>query len=230
MGELYKGTYRGVVRVTVVDENMRITSQGNAFVICKEKGVSILLTCAHIFGDSESSKRVYVVASDFECYIAKVWHISKDMDICFLLVQEEMGSNVVELNTWCDEVNFMEDIFSISCPLYEKNVNKFFSSPSDFDEDLTRTLWFTLTKGYVSHPFLVGNHPRNLDGIFFQMHGCNWGESSWGAPILSMKGKAIGMYVGSSSDSDALNVKHWALRLNSVRDYLEKIFKFPEVN
>ncbi|KAK1387334.1 hypothetical protein POM88_015512 [Heracleum sosnowskyi] len=62
--------------------------------------------------------------------------------------------------------------------------------------------------GYVSHPFLVGIHPRNLDGIFLQMHGCNLGESSSGAPILSMKGKAIGMYVGSSSDSDALDFKH----------------------
>lgn len=61
------------------------------------------------------------------------------------------------------------------------------------------------------------------------MHGCNWGDSSSGAPILSMKGKLIGMYVGSSSDSDALNVKHWGLQLNSVRDCLEKIFEVPEV-
>lgn len=55
------------------------------------------------------------------------------------------------------------------------------------------------------------------------------GESSSGAPILSMKGNTIGMYVVSTSDSDSLNVKHWALRLNLVRDCLEKIFEVPAV-
>ncbi|KAK1387345.1 hypothetical protein POM88_015523 [Heracleum sosnowskyi] len=228
MGELYNTTYRGVVRVTVVDFEQHTKSQGNAFVICKKKRVSILLTCAHIFGNSESSKSIYVVSSDFKCFKAKVWHISKGMDICVLIVKDDLGSNIVELNTCCDEVSFMEDIFSISCPRYKMNVEKSLFSPSDFEKDLADTLWFTVTKGYVSHPFVVGIHPRNLDGIFLQMHGCNLGESSSGAPILSMKGKAIGMYVGSSSDSDALDVKHWALRLNSVRDYLEKIFEVPE--
>lgn len=94
-------------------------------------------------------------------------HISKGMDICLLTVKGDLGSNVVELNTWCDEVNFMEHIFSISCPEYKMNVEKSLPSPSDFEKDLAHTLWFTLTKGYVSRPFLVGNHPRNLDGIFF---------------------------------------------------------------
>lgn len=99
MWELYKATYRGVVRVTVVDLDQQTKSQGNAFVICKNNQVSILLTRAYIFGDSESSKSVHVVASDFKHFIAKVWRISKGMDICLLLVKDDLGSYVVELNT-----------------------------------------------------------------------------------------------------------------------------------
>lgn len=54
MGGLYEATYRGVVRVTVVDFDQQTKIQGNGrFVICKKKRVSVLLKCAHILGDSE---------------------------------------------------------------------------------------------------------------------------------------------------------------------------------
>ncbi|KAL1810357.1 hypothetical protein ACET3Z_027347 [Daucus carota] len=128
MGGLYEATYRGVVRVTVVDFDQQTKIQGNGFVICKKKRVSVLLKCAHILGDSE-----------------------------FLLISK-----------------------------------------------LSRLRWD-----------IPSNAWKQL------------GESSSGAPILSMKGNTIGMYVVSTSDSDSLNVKHWALRLNLVRDCLEKIFEVP---
>ncbi|KAL6494884.1 hypothetical protein OROGR_031684 [Orobanche gracilis] len=228
MGNLYKATYRGVVRVTVVDFDQHTESQGNAFVICKKKRVCVLLTCAHIFSGLEASKSIYVVSSDFKCFKAEVWHISENIGVCLLIVKDDLGSNVVELETLCDDVHFNEDIFSISCPVYKMNVKKSLFSPSNYEKDFVHTLWFTLTRGYVSHPFLEGIHPRNLDGIFLQIRGGNWGEGSSGAPVLSMEGKAIGIYVGSNSESDALNIKYWALPLNSVRDYLEKIFNVPE--
>lgn len=218
MGDFYKDKYRGILKVFVGGDEV----QGTAFVICKSQNVYILLTCNHTFNEWKLGKSVEVMSSEFKYFKAEVWYRDSEMDFCLLIVRDDMGPNVMKLKTYCGKVNFGEDIFSISCPSYSMSADET-PQPLDFDKRLLGTLWFTMTRACVSHPFLVGVHKKNLKGTYMQLQGGAWGNGASGSPIFNMKGYVIGMFISSTSDnSESFFVNHWALRLSSVRDHLER--------